>query len=82
MKMNKKGMTFEQIVLFILAIVVLLLVVSYFTGTFKNLQKPVDLVIGKIECTQLCADAKSADYSAKGCEAILGQPFATCKASA
>ncbi len=85
MKMNKKGMTFEQIVLFILAIVVLLTVIVYFTGTFRNLQTPVNTVIGSIECKQICAvddAAHQASYAAKGCEAILGKTFADCKSAA
>lgn len=82
MKMNKKGMTFEQIVLFILAIVVLLTVIVYFTGTFKSLQSPIDKVVATIECKQACGSGNSADYATKGCEAVLSKAFADCKSAA
>ena len=82
--MNKKGMTFEQIVLFILAIVVLLTVIVYFTGTFKSLQTPVNTVVDSITCNQICSiddAAHQADYTAKNCAAVLGKTFAECKAA-
>lgn len=77
MKMNKRGaISFEQIVLFILAIVVLIVVVAFFTGTFEKIRKPIDLgveEIGKgIECKQLCADAKYSEFCSKNCYVISG----------
>ena len=84
MNKNKKGaISFEQIVLFIMAIVVLVLVVVYFTGTFKRLQGPVNATISEIEkgvdCKNACDSGDSNKYSNLGCSAVLSKDFANCK---
>lgn len=84
MKMNRKGaISFEQIVLFILAIVVLVLVVMYFTGTFARLQVPVNETISGveagIECSKACSDGDSTKYANLNCQQVLGKSFADCR---
>lgn len=85
MKRGKKGaISFEQIVMFILAIVVLVLIVSYFTGTFKRLQTPVNFTIGEvekgIECVRACSDKAGGltKYVELGCQALTGKDFPNC----
>jgi len=63
MKRDKRGeLTYAEIIGFIIAVVVLILVIAYFTGTFKRVQGPVNFTLGEVEkgiqCTQLCS-AKS-----------------------
>ena len=84
MNRSKKGaISFEQIVLFILAIVVLVLVVVYFTGTFKRLQGPVNDTISVIEkgleCSKACDAGDSTKYANLGCSTVLNKEFANCK---
>ncbi len=84
MKGNKKGaISFEQIVLFILAIVVLVLVIAYFTGTFQRLQTPVNFTIGEvergIECQKACNENSESRYTQLNCESLTQKTFANCK---
>ena len=81
MKMSKKGQTFEQIILFILALLVLVLVVMFFTGTFGKLQSFTNVAGGKVECASLCAAGNQTGYTVSGCDATLGKSFADCKSA-
>jgi len=77
MRNDKRGaISFEQIILFILAIVVLIVVVAFFTGTFEKIRKPVDIATGEIEkgieCSQLCGNKDYPAYCSNECYKISG----------
>lgn len=77
MKSDKRGaISFEQIIMFILAIVVLIVVVAFFTGTFEKIRQPVDIATGEIgkgiECSQLCGSNDYSEFCSKKCYDISG----------
>lgn len=77
MKNNKRGaISFEQIIMFILAIVVLIVVVAFFTDTFDKIRGPVDIATGEIEkgieCSQDCDNKNYDDFCSKECYDLTG----------
>jgi len=77
MRVNKRGaISFEQIILFILAIVVLIVVVAFFTGTFEKVRAPVDLATETIQkgidCKNLCDEGNYDKFCADKCYDVSG----------
>ncbi|MFC1685796.1 hypothetical protein ACFLZZ_02105 [Nanoarchaeota archaeon] len=77
MKSNKRGaISYEQIILFIVAIVVLILVVGFFTDAFSDLRKPVDIATDEIdkgiECRSTCQDKGFDKFCSDKCYEVSG----------
>ena len=73
MKSDKRGeLTYTQIIGFIIAVIVLVLVVTYFTGTFQRVQSPVNFTLGTvehgIECKKFCDNNDRTGYFNAACE--------------
>ena len=71
---NKKGaISIEMIIYIILAVIVLLVAVSYFVKTFGKSTEPVDLTLKVIECEGYCQAKNQAAYNTNQCSEALAK---------
>ena len=74
---GKRGeITMSTIIGVILAVIVLLTVVLYFTGAFKRSTGPVDTTLSVVECQLKCQSKDSAAFG--DCANVLRQVGKTC----
>ena len=70
---GKKGQTWSTLVAAIIAVVVLLTVILYFTGAFKSATGPIDVTVKAIECKGYCSSKDKTSFDKNGCEEVLAK---------
>ena len=79
LKNNRKGaMSIEIIIGIILAVVVLLTVLLFFTGAFEKATEPIGGTLSAIECKGYCQAENKEAFDRNNCGYVLAKLGDTC----